>query len=142
MRIELIKAVEQLEDTYYYEFAPGEFRGQHWSREAVYIHGDVFPLIADIFRTGVRGFDLYGPTTISGSAIGRLAEDLGDFALRLGRVERPEDIWNTHHMDEPIWEEIDDWHQAQRQLCMMLRDLGQWLLAAKARKEPVTILGL
>ena len=138
MHIELFRSVEQLEDTYCYEFAPGEYRGQHWNQDAVYVHGDVFPLIADVFVTCVRGFNLYGPTTISGNAIGRLVDHLRDFELRLAQAERPEDIWDTHHMQEPIWESIEDWGQARRELCVTLHDLGQWMLAVKARREPIT----
>ncbi len=142
MRIELITCVEDLEGTWYYEFQPGEFRWEFWSSNSVYLDADVFSLLEPLFWERIPWFAPYGLTTISGSRIGHLAKGLGAFAKTVGRAERPDEIWDPSQACDVALKQIDDWRSTRRQLGVALHELKRWILAVKARSEPISILGL
>ena len=142
MRIELITCVEDLEGTWCYEFQPGEFRWEVWNSTSVYLDGDVFSLLEPLFWDRIPWFAPYGLTTISGNRIGHLAKGLGEFAKTVGRAESPDEIWDPSQGSRFVLEQIDDWRPARRQLGVALHDLKRWILAVKARSEPISILGL
>ena len=144
VKVQLIESPDDLaEGIWYFEFAPGPFRGEFWRADSVYLHGNVVDLVVPVFVSSVVGFDPYGPpTTISGAIITRLAENLESFAQRIAQAEAPRDLWAGSILEEPPLTGPQDWSDTQRDLCIALRDLSRWLLRTKARGEPVTILGL
>lgn len=146
MRIELITSVDRLDGTPYFEFCPGAYAygGRHWRTESVYLHLYVFDLVADIFVAQIPEFAYFGPTTISGRRIEKLAKALDEFAAVVNRAETPDAIWQPIEgtFIEDLSEELDDWTTAKRQLSIMLRDLNQWMRGVATRSEPVTIVGI
>ena len=162
MRIELITAVNALDDTYYFELVPGKWLGNHWNRTSVYIDGDVFGLIAWLFAERVAGFDPYGPTEIARSRIDHLFKGLIDFSKTVGQAQGLADVWVPHPSSQfpglylvkfdgrtlhcygasEALEAIDDWEAARRQIRLMLEELGRWMLNVSAQGKPVTILGV
>jgi hypothetical protein len=96
------------------------------------------------------------------SRIDHVIKGLNDFAETVGRAERPTDVWVPHpsslfrglyfvksggrtvrcHGASVALDEIDDSNTARRQLCLMLDELGRWMLDVAARGKPVTILGI
>jgi hypothetical protein len=143
-QIELITSVEDLNGTWYFEFYRGEFRGDHWNSDSVYLDADLFDFVERVFHTQMPEFAKYGPTTISGRRIEKLAKALDEFAAAVNRAETPDAIWrpNKGLFIEDLSEKLDDWTTAKRQLSTMLRDLSRWLRGIAARSEPVTILGI
>ncbi len=141
MGIEIIKCVEQLEGTWYYEFYPGEFRESHWGRNSIFLDADAFALVSRVFLARVPGFNPYGPTTISGSIVDNLVEGLRELAIAVARADEPKEVW---HADEIDWagDVIEDWPTTRRDLCQAMHELGRWMLGVKADGEPVSIFGI
>lgn len=144
MQIELIPSVDRLHGTGYFEFHPGEFRGNHWSPKSVYLHMVIFELVEQTFWTQIPEFAKYGPNTISGLRIERLAAALDEFAETVSRAEKAEDIWEPNQISAACESSVElrDWNEAKTQLHTTLHDLSQWMRGVAARSEPVSILGI
>ena len=66
------------------EFVPGRYRGEHWSPDACFIHGDTIVLIEPALKRRIDGYDHYGLAEVP-KETWRLI--LGD--LRAMRAEEP-----------------------------------------------------
>ncbi|MDD9927601.1 MAG: hypothetical protein OXR03_17395 [Rhodospirillaceae bacterium] len=141
MQLNLVTNTENLEGTLYYEFYPGLWTEEHWNPASVYVHDDAFTLISQVFRNRIHLFDPYGISKISGSRVTSVIEGLDEFAKTVSGTEKPENLWHGE-LEADILEQIDDWNLARRELSVMLRRLGQWMLGVQAKKQPITIIGL
>lgn len=123
MQLSLITNTDDLSGTLYYEFYPGLWTGEPWSSASVYVHDDAFTLIAQVFRSRIHLFDLYGVSRISGSRISSLVTGLDEFAKVVNAAEKPEHIWSGEE-EADVLDQIDDWPLARRELSIMQRKLG------------------
>lgn len=141
MQIELITSVDELEGTSYYEFFPVIWNEQLWNITSVYIHDDVFSLIAKVFSNRNPSFAPFGVSQLSGSSISDVVRGLNDFAKIIGRAEKPENVWNGAEFEYEL-DQINDWNIAKKNICVMLHKFGRWMLSVKAQGQPTTILGM
>ena len=144
MDIELITSVERLEETLYFEFQPGAYLRSSWCPDSVFLHLYVFDLVADVFMAEIPEFAYFGPTTISGRRIEKLASALDEFAAVVNRADTPNAIWKQipGTFIEDLSEELADWTTAKRQVSIMVRDLNRWMRDVAAQSEPITVLGI
>jgi len=144
VNIELITSVDRLEGTLYFEFHPGAYGGNHWRTESVYLHLYVFDLVANVFVAEIPEFSYFGPTTISGRRVEKLAKALDEFAAAVNSAETPDAVWqpiegNVHRGLIRPTGRLDHGQRAGEH---QLRDLSRWLRGVAARSEPVSILGI
>lgn len=142
MRLELLTKTSQLENTWYYEFLPGLFKGKHWNPDSVFVDGDAFVLIEGIFQSCVPNFAPYGPTTASGRVLERLAAELKALEAAVEAAESATGVSAWHDIDAELLQGLPDWSLAKPQILGMLQDLRRWLLARRAADRPVSILGI
>ncbi|MDH3231318.1 MAG: hypothetical protein OEN55_16120 [Alphaproteobacteria bacterium] len=118
MNIELITSVDRLEGTLYFEFHPGAYGGNHWRTESVYLHLYVFDLVANVFVAEIPEFSYFGPTTISGRRVEKLAKALDEFAAAVNSAETPDAVWQPIEgtFIEDLSDQLDDWTMAKGQV--------------------------
>jgi len=74
--IRLIRDKAELQGTYYFEFLPGEYKGQCWNEGSVFLAEDVFGLIEPIIARHEPRFDHYSFVNIRRHAWERIIGDL------------------------------------------------------------------
>ncbi len=101
-----------LEGTHYVEFVPGRYRGEHWSPDACFIHGDTIGLIEPILKRRIHGFDRYG------------------------MVEVPKETWRL------ILGELRTMRAEQPGISKLIQDLEAWIDWTLKRHDIISILGI
>lgn len=84
--IRLIRDKAELQGTCYFEFLPGEYKGQCWNDASVFLAEDVFGLIEPIIARHEPRFDHYSFVAIRRHAWERIIADLERLAERAERA--------------------------------------------------------
>ena len=122
---------------YLAEFYPGADPGTRWSEKSVYLDGDVFEALVML----VGAFSVkQRVTTVSGDAIGRLAEDLEAAARQVSHADSPKAIWPySASYGYTQFNAVRDWPAERQAFTAMLRQLRDWVRAAGEDGQAVTI---
>jgi len=131
----------ELRGTGYAQFYPGPFRWDRiWSPDSVYMEMEAFEAVHFL----VGHFDLFGIETLSGSRLQRCIDDHLAAAKRVSQSESPRELWDyaPNYGYRQFLKVEASWLTARRDFSLMLRDLAVWMRGVRARKEPVTCLGL
>lgn len=122
---------------YLAEFYPGPEQGARWSEDSVFMDGDVFEalvLLVGAFSVKQR------VTTVTGDAIGRLAEDLEEAARQISHADSPKAIWPyTASYGYTQFNSLRDWPAERQAFTGMLRQLSAWVRTAGEAGKAVTI---
>ncbi len=137
MELGLVKNGEDRAGSYYAEFSVGGVAAE--SGGSIFMDGDAFEALC--FVAG--NFRVSSTTTLSGFAIDRLVEELRDAAQRISHSDSPKQVWPlSASYGYTQFNSIADWEAGRRDFSLMLRELSQWLEAARAREADVIIRGV
>ncbi|WP_422366676.1 hypothetical protein [Pelagibius sp.] len=137
MELGLVKNGADRSGSYYAEFSVDDAAAGGGG--PVFMDGDAFEALCFI----AGNFRVSSTTTLSGFAIDRLVEELRDAAQRISHSDSPKQVWPlSASYGYTQFNSITDWEAGRRDFSLMLRELGTWLEAARARDLSVTIRGV
>ena len=141
MRIALETLETKPDTSDYYEFLYGQWKGEHWGSDSVYLQVVVFELVAPVLRA-VPGLNPTGPGSFSASSVKKIVAALRSFSSEVAKADRPQQIWggDWKWISEQL--RIHSWPTAKKSINRMLKDLAEWFGEAADRDETVAVLGL
>ena len=139
----LIINVSQLEGTCYFEFLPGEYKGECWNKHSVYLTEKHFAIIEGLVQSVVKGFDHYAFQKVDSPTTRQLVSVLRTGA---GKVEEAESLTelksilflrNVSRLLEP-----KDVYNNKANVARMMRELSDWLEETNKTYETISVLGM
>lgn len=142
--IRLIRDKSELQGTCYFELLPGEYRGQCWNDESVFLDEDVFGLIEPIIARHEPQFDHYSFVGIRRPAWERIIADLERLAEHAGSAASISDLrGELGFLFTTTEREFDQNFRASAEaLAGLASELVGWLGDQLREHECVSVLGM
>lgn len=142
--IRLIRDKAELVGTCYFELLPGEYKGQCWNDESVFLSEEVFGLIEPLFVRHHPGFDHYSFVGIRRPAWERVLTDLERLAARAETATGVGDLRGDVMFYYPLIEAAftREFRDNADSLARMARDLAAWVKGQLSEHECVSVLGM
>ncbi len=141
--MQLFRDLEALEGTCYFEFLPGQYKGECWKAGSLFISEEDFSFFEPAFEAAISGFDRYAfvePTRDEWeqaiSNLTHLKEALDACASNAGADSLP-------HLSEEARKKLScNWPQSRDEFASLVGDLVSWLHQQLQSHVTVSILGL
>jgi hypothetical protein len=141
--IELIKNVDALTGTDYFEFLPGEYSGQCWCKDSVFLDEEVFSLIEPSIASNSPNYDHYAFTSISRTQWTSIIEQWKKVAVALDdtpsdAIDQVLGMMFTTTKQQYLEDEVANRLATKR----LILDLSSWLRTTLRVHERITVLGM
>lgn len=141
--IRLFRNVSDLRGTCYIELLPGQYRGECWTLDSVFLTEEVFGFVEPIVERHVPAYDHYAFTEIPRSTWGPIIVDIDRVAERLCAVHSPGDLPELGYVFRTTRDRLEsDLGPNCAALARVLRELTAWLADALERNDCVSVLGI
>lgn len=142
--IRLIRDLNELRGTCYFEFLPGEFKQHCWNDGSVFLAEETFGFIEPIIVRHERKFDHYAFVGIRRHAWEQISADLAALANRCDRATSIGDLADDVGFFFTTTEQefAADFQASVADLSRLSSELANWLRSTLQEHECISILGM
>jgi hypothetical protein len=142
--IELIKDLNKLEGTAYFEFFPGKYKNKCWNKESVFIDEESFGLIEPIFERCIEKYDHYAFVAVNRKKWERVIDELLSLQEKVRGLKGVDDLQEYIGLFSTATRErfAESFEKNREDLDKLIEDLVAWLRRTLKNYEGISILGL
>jgi hypothetical protein len=143
-RIELIKDVNKLSGSLYFEFQVGKHNGTHWSNDSVFIFEEYVCFIEPIFQDCLNNYWHYSFTDVSKPDWEKIISEINILTQNIRKSETFDDFSSfvKFYFKHNIETFKSDFKNQKSDLIKMLNELVLWLKDVLKTQNIISILGI
>ncbi len=142
--IKLIKDVTEREDTCYFEFLPGTYKGECWNKESVFIYFLHICYIEPILEKHINGYDHYSFMSAAKSDWQNIIEELNQMKEVLRKAQNLNEFTSKLNFSFQDFEEnfTKDFEKSKTGLSKLIDDFVLWLQETLKHHNKISVLGM
>lgn len=142
--IELIKDVNQCENTCYFEFLPGTFKDKCWNEESVFIYYLQICYIELILAKYIFNYDQYSFMSVDKTTWQDLVKDLNKMKEILRKSKSFNELTSnlTYVFQDVEKNFTEDFEKSRNELMKMIDDFVSWIRETLKNHNKIAILGM
>lgn len=142
--IELIRDVNKLEGTAYFELLPGKYKNKCWNKESVFLDEENFGFIEPIIESCVEKYGRYSLVEVNRERWERIIGELLSLRNKVRQSKRIDDLERDigYFFTDTKERFAEQFHKSKKDFENMIGDLVRWIRRTLKEHERISILGL